>query len=195
MVNAFEPGPIVAVIAGAVGWFMVLRRQTFAGHTLAVIAFPGAAGAALAGIARPRLLRRFAIVAALVSLPCPAGAGRGRQRGVGGDRHRAAFALGLGFLFVTLYGGQGEPRGAALRHLPRHHHGPGVRCSAVAVAVLLVLAAIGRPLLFASVDAAVARGRGVPTRLLATAFLLLLGLAVRPRRARSPARCSSSRCW
>ena len=50
MVNALEAGAIVAVIAAAVGWYMVLRRQAFAGHTLALMAFPGASGAALAGL-------------------------------------------------------------------------------------------------------------------------------------------------
>ena len=48
MVNALAAGTIVAVMAGVTGWFMVLRRQTFAGHTLSVIAFPGAAAASLA---------------------------------------------------------------------------------------------------------------------------------------------------
>src|SRR5213082_3968058 len=50
MVNALEAGTIVAVMAGVTGWFMVLRRQTFAGHTLSIIAFPGAAAASLAGL-------------------------------------------------------------------------------------------------------------------------------------------------
>src|SRR5437879_12648832 len=50
MVNALEAGTIVAVMAGVTGWFMVLRRQTFAGHTLSMIAFPGAAAASLAGL-------------------------------------------------------------------------------------------------------------------------------------------------
>ena len=50
MVNALEAGTIVAVMAGVVGWYMVLRRQSFAGHTIAVMSFPGAAGAALAGV-------------------------------------------------------------------------------------------------------------------------------------------------
>jgi zinc/manganese transport system permease protein len=49
MANALQAGTIVAVMAGAVGWFMVLRRQSFAGHTISVMAFPGAAGAALLG--------------------------------------------------------------------------------------------------------------------------------------------------
>ena len=58
MVNAFRAGTVVAVLAGVVGWFMVLRRQTFAGHTLAVIGFPGAAGAVLIGLsAQARTLR------------------------------------------------------------------------------------------------------------------------------------------
>ena len=62
MVNALEAGTIVAVMAGVTGWFMVLRRQTFAGHTLAVIAFPGAAGASLAGL--PLALGYFGACAA-----------------------------------------------------------------------------------------------------------------------------------
>src|SRR5580765_6524610 len=50
MVHALEAGTIVAVMAGVTGWFMVLRQQTFAGHTLSMIAFPGAAAASLAGL-------------------------------------------------------------------------------------------------------------------------------------------------
>ena len=50
MVNALEAGTIVAVLAAVVGWYVVLRRQAFASHTLSVMAFPGAAGAALAGL-------------------------------------------------------------------------------------------------------------------------------------------------
>src|SRR4051812_49556121 len=50
MVNAFRAGTCVALVAAVAGWFMVLRRQTFAGHTLAVVAFPGAAGATLIGV-------------------------------------------------------------------------------------------------------------------------------------------------
>jgi len=50
MVNALLAGSIVAVMAGVVGWLMVLRRQAFAGHTLSMMAFPGASGASLIGI-------------------------------------------------------------------------------------------------------------------------------------------------
>src|SRR5580704_10216067 len=49
MVNALLAGAVVAVMASAVGWMMVLRRETFAGHTLSMMAFPGASAATLAG--------------------------------------------------------------------------------------------------------------------------------------------------
>ncbi|USA04961.1 metal ABC transporter permease [Streptomyces lydicamycinicus] len=50
MVNAFRVGAVVAVVSAAMGYFVVLWRQTFAAHTLSTVAFPGAAGAVLFGI-------------------------------------------------------------------------------------------------------------------------------------------------
>ncbi len=179
MVNALQAGTIVAVMAGAIGWFMVLRRQTFAGHTLSVIAFPGAAGATLAGL--PLALGYFG-ACGLGALVLAAVSGRGRTARSGESAAIGtvqAFGLGLGFLFVGLYGGQ-------LAGLESLLFGTflGITTGQVAtllwiaLAALLALAAIGRPLLFASVDAEVARAAGVPTRALAVVFLLLLGLAV-----------------
>jgi zinc/manganese transport system permease protein len=179
MVQALEAGTIVAVMAGAIGWFMVLRRQTFAGHTLSMVAFPGAAGATLAGL--PLAVGYFGAcgIAALVlaAVSRPAGAGRtGESAAIGTVQ---AFGLGLGFLFVSLYSGQ-------LANLESLLFGTFLGITAaqvqtllwVALVALVVLVAIGRPLLFASVDGAVARAAGVPTGLLGLAFLLILGLAV-----------------
>jgi zinc/manganese transport system permease protein len=180
MVNALWAGTIVAAMAGAVGWFMVLRRQTFAGHTLSVIAFPGAAAATLAGL--PLAVGYFgacgigALALAAVSRPGGAAPGGGESAAIGTLQ---AFALGLGFLFVNLYSGQLASLESLLFGTFLGITGAQVRTLLwVALATLLVLAAIGRPLLFASVDGAVARAAGVPTRLLAAAFLLLLGMAV-----------------
>jgi zinc/manganese transport system permease protein len=179
MVQALEAGTIVAVMAGAIGWFMVLRRQTFAGHTLSMVAFPGAAGATLAGL--PLAVGYFgacglaALILAAVSRPAAVGRA-GESAAIGTVQ---AFGLGLGFLFVSLYSGQ-------LANLESLLFGTFLGITAaqvqtllwVAVAALVVLVAIGRPLLFASVDGAVARAAGVPTGFLALAFLLVLGLAV-----------------
>ena len=135
MVNAFRAGTIVAVIAAAIGWFMVLRRQSFAGHTLAVVSFPGAAGAIWLGISATAGYFAGSIVAALVIAMVPrstSGRARSEESAVIGTVQ--AFALACGVLFVSLYGGlPRQPHRPALRHLPRDlrrpggHPGPGGR--------------------------------------------------------------------
>jgi zinc/manganese transport system permease protein len=178
MVNALEAGTIVAVMAGVTGWFMVLRRQTFAGHTLSVIAFPGAAAASLAGV--PVAFGYFGFC----------GLGALALAGIGGSRRSLsaesaaigslqALALALGFLFVSLYHG-------ILNGLDSLLFGTFLGITTQQVTTLLVVAVVaialvalaGRPLFFASVDADVARAGGVPVTLLAVGFLLVLGLSV-----------------
>jgi zinc/manganese transport system permease protein len=182
MLNAMRAGTIVAVVAGAIGYFMVLRRQAFAGHTLAVVGFPGAAGATWLGISPIVGYFGCCAVAALLIAALPGGgraaaAGHGEESAAIGTLQ--AFALACGFLFVSLYQG-------FLSSLSGLLFGTVTGISDDQVVVLLVagslclavLSVVGRPLLFASVDPAVARGRGVPVRLLSLVFLLLLGLAV-----------------
>jgi zinc/manganese transport system permease protein len=179
MVKALEAGTIVAVMAGVVGWYMVLRRQSFAGHTIAVMSFPGAAGAALAGL--PLVLGYYlACVTAALAI--------GRSGGVGGrgrDGESAAIGvvqvagLALGFLFLSLYGGVLEQLDTLLfgtfLGIDRNQV---LTLLLVALAVLVALALVGRLLLFASLDPEVARARGIPVRALDISFLLILGLAV-----------------
>jgi zinc/manganese transport system permease protein len=179
MTNALIAGTIVAVTASAIGWFMVVRSQTFAGHTLSLIAFPGAAAAALAGA--PVFVGYFAAcgAGALALAAVTGGETRSISQESAAIGSVQAFALGLGFLFVSLYHG-------LLNGLDSLLFGTflGITDSrvltllAVSAAALLALGAIARPLLFASVDADVARASGVPVAALSTGFLLLLGLAV-----------------
>src|SRR5258705_12353002 len=104
MVNALLAGSVVAVMAGLVGWMMVLRREAFAGHTLSMMAFPGATGAALAGI--PAAWGYFAACAggalAIARLSGRRRPGTEQSAGIGAVQ---ATALAAGFLFVSLYGG------------------------------------------------------------------------------------------
>jgi zinc/manganese transport system permease protein len=180
MVNAFRAGAIVAVVAGLIGWFMVLRRQTFAGHTLSVVAFPGAAGATLLGISAAYGYFAFCVAAAVVI----ATATRGRQ--AGGLAAESAltgtvqsFALACGLLFVALYQGfLNETTGLLFGSFLGITTAQIAVLAAVGVAAVAVLALTGRPLLFASVDPGVAQARGVPVRGLSVAFLVLLGAAV-----------------
>lgn len=179
MVQALQAGAIVAVMAGAIGWFMLLRRQTFAGHTLSVIAFPGAAGATLIGLS-VQLGYYGACVLGAVLLSLVSGSGaRSLSNESAAIGSIQAFGLGLGFLFVTLYGGQLNGLQALLFGTFLGITSTQVQTLLwIAVAALAILALAVRPLLFASVDAAVARASGVPTRALDLGFLLLLGLAV-----------------
>ena len=71
MVNAFRAGTAVAVVAAVVGWFMVLREQTFAGHTLSIVGFPGAAGAVWLGASASLGFFAFCIGAALLIAAIP----------------------------------------------------------------------------------------------------------------------------
>jgi zinc/manganese transport system permease protein len=183
MLNALRAGTIVAVVAGAIGYFMVLRRQAFAGHTLAVIGFPGAAGATWLGVNAGFGYFGFCIAGALVIAALPSG-GRATA-GLGGSGDESAvigtvqgFALACGFLFVSLYKGFLSGLNSLLFGTITGVTDAQVVLLLVAGAgCLVVLAWLGRPLLFASVDPDVARARGVPVRLVSAAFLVLLGVA------------------
>src|SRR3979411_859650 len=105
MVNALIAGSVVAVLAGVVGWLMVLRRQAFAGHTLSIMSFPGAGAAALVGIPAAWGYYAFCGIGAL-AIARLSGRGRGSMREQGAAIGAVqATALALGFLFVSLYGG------------------------------------------------------------------------------------------
>ena len=178
MVNAFRAGAIVAVLSGLIGWFMVLRRQSFAGHTLAVVGFPGAAGAVLVGVSATYGLFAFAVVAALIIALVPAGGTRGYSEESAVTGTVQAFALASGFLFLSLYGGFLSSSSALLfGSFLGITQQQVVVLLVAATAALLVLAVIGRPLLFASIDPAVAAARGVPVRALSVVFLVLLAVA------------------
>jgi len=175
MRNAYLAGTASAVVAGLVGYFVVLRGSSFAAHAISHIGFAGAAGALLLGI-NPILG-----VGAL-SLAASAGMGmlgkrlRGRDAVIG---LIMAFSLGLGVLFITLYQGNASN---ALAYLFGQIFGISAGAAwltvATSVMVLVILAVMYRPLLFASLDEEVAQARGVPVGPLGIAFMLLMALAV-----------------
>jgi zinc/manganese transport system permease protein len=179
MVHALAAGTIVAVLAAAVGWYMVLRRQSFAGHTLSVMAFPGASGAALAGL--PVSLGYYlACGAAAVAIGFS-----GRRTRRGHLRETAmigtvqSVGLAAGFLFLALGSAVlGETETLLFGTFLGVTQGEVVELAVVAVVALVLLALIGRPLLFATVDPVIAGAQGVPVALIEAAFLLILALAI-----------------
>jgi zinc/manganese transport system permease protein len=178
MVNAFRAGTIVAILAAVIGWFMVLRRQTFAGHTLALVGFPGAAGASLVGVSAQFGYFGFCTVAAIAigALPRAATQSHGEETAFIGTVQ--AFALACGFLFVSLYGGNLSGATSLLFGTFFGITNEQVLVLlAVAIVAVALVAFAARPLLFASIDQDVAAARGVPTQWLSVGFLVLLGVA------------------
>jgi zinc/manganese transport system permease protein len=184
MQHALLAGTIVALVAGASGYFMVLRGETFAGHSLANIGFAGAAGAALLGIPVVIGLICFGVLGALGMGALGTGALAGRTAHSRSRNDVAVgvvlvLALGLGVLFERLSRAKASSVYAILFGAPLGVASADLRAIALTAGVtLLALVLIARPLLFASVDPSVAETHGAPVRLLSYGFLTLLALAV-----------------
>jgi zinc/manganese transport system permease protein len=179
MVNALEAGAIVAVLAAIVGWYVVLRRQTFASHTLSVMAFPGATGAALAGL--PTALGYYiACGAAALAIGALGAEHRGARRSESAAIGTVqTVGLAAGFLFLSLNQAiLGGPETLLFGTFLGITRSQVLVLLAVALGSLAALSVLARPLLFATVDRDVAQASGVPVRLVDGAFLLILGLAI-----------------
>lgn len=175
MRHAFVAGTIVAVIAGVVGYFVVLRQSSFAAHALSEIGFAGASGGVAFGFSAVFGLLGMSLVAAAL-IGALGQRVRGRDAVIGSV---LAFSLGLGSYFLTRY--QGNASGAfsllfgEILGISVHD----VWVVAIAgVVTLVVMAAMYRPLLFASLDPDVAEAGGVPVRALSIGFFLVLAVAV-----------------
>jgi zinc/manganese transport system permease protein len=179
MQNAYLAGTLVAIIAGIMGYFMVLRSQSFAGHSLANVGFAGATGAFLFGI--PSIVGLF-IAGALAAVGIQSlnqGAGNSRQSDIAVGAVLTA-SLALGFLFIFL----ATSEYAASVYNVLFGNILGIDNAAVGITVwttltlLLAFVVIARPLFFASIDPDVAAGRGVPVAALSLGYLVLLAMVV-----------------
>ena len=179
MVHALEAGTIVAVFAAAVGWYMVLRRQSFAGHTLSLMAFPGATGAALIGlpVSLGYYLACGAAAIAMGQTTRTSSRGFGSETAVIGTVQTVGLAAG--YLFLSLNSGILSGTETLLfGTFLGVTQGQVVTLLIIAVVSLALLALGARPLLFSTVDRELARASGIPVATLDVLFLLLLALAV-----------------
>ncbi len=175
MQNAFAAAGVAAVVSGLVGYFLVLRGQTFAGHALSHIGFAGATGAVLIGVASVWGLVGFTVAAGIgMGLLGERISGRDVAIGV-----VLALALGFGLLFLHYYTAFATQATALLfgnvLAVDRAMIGTLVGLGLV---TLGGLAAIMRPLIFASLQPELAEAKGVPLRFVSTAFLTVVALAV-----------------
>jgi zinc/manganese transport system permease protein len=176
--NAAVAGGAIALAAGMVGYFLVVRAQVFTGDALGHAAFTGALAALAAGLdVHIGLFAGTIAVALLLAALGPRG--RADDVVIGSV---FAWLLGLGVLFLSIYAtssSTGDSR-AGITVLFGSILGLSARDTTVAVlcclGVVLVLLVLARPLLFATFDEAVAAARGVPVRALGTALLVLVAV-------------------
>jgi zinc/manganese transport system permease protein len=180
VVYALIAGTLVALVAGPLSYLLVLRAQVFAADAMSHVAFTGALAALAAGV-DARLGLVVAVLAAAAVLGGTGRAGRADDVAIG-----AVFALvlGLGALFLSVYstrssGSRGNAGIAVLfGSILGLDAGQTVTTALVAVVVLACVAVVARPVLFATLDPAVAAARGVPVRALGFVVVALAGLAV-----------------
>ena len=175
MRNAFAAAGVAAIVSGLVGYFLVLRGQTFAGHALGHIGFAGATGAVLIGVASMWGLVGFTVVAGIgMGLLGERISGRDVAIGV-----VLALALGFGLLFLHYYTSFATQVTALLfGNVLAVESSTIATLVGLAVVTLAALAAIMRPLIFASLQPELAEAKGVPMRFVSTAFLAIVALAV-----------------
>jgi zinc/manganese transport system permease protein len=175
MHDALLGGTIVALAAGMLGYFIVVRNTAFAAHAVAHIGLPGATGAVLVGLPVALGLGAFCIGGAIVI------GALGKRVA---DREVAtgtvlAMAIGTGLLFSSIATRNANTMTNVLfGNLLAISHGQLVAFAGMLILLALSIGCIYRPLLFASVDPLVAEAKGVPVRVLSVVFMALLGLAV-----------------
>jgi zinc/manganese transport system permease protein len=173
--HALLTGTCSAIVSAIVGYFLVSRGLTFAGHALAHIGFAGAAGAVLLGLNPLAGLLVFTVGAG-VGISLMGKESRERDLAIG---IMLTFALGLGILFLSLYAGFAERVYAILFGDILGISQTDVIVTAIfGLLIILVLLVLFRPLLFSSFDPEVAEARGVPVRALAVGFLILVAITV-----------------
>ncbi len=175
MQHAFEAGTIIAIVAGIMGYLVVLRRTSFAAHAFAEIGFAGAAGATLIGI-NPLIGLLASSITGGLGIAILGKNASHRDVEIGSI---LAFALGLGLLFISLYQGYAtEAYSILFGEILGISSGNVILTFAVSAVILIAAALVYRPLLFSSLDEEVAEAKGMRTLLLGAIFMVLLAAAV-----------------
>ncbi len=175
VIRAFEATAIVAIVAGLIGYFLVLRGQTFAGHALSHVGFAGATGAALVGLAPLWGLLGFT-VAGGIAMGALGERLSNRDVAIG---MVLALALGFGLLFLNFYTAYAAQAMTLLfGNVLAVDRRMLIELASLGLATLIALGVIARPLLFVTLQPEVAEARGLPLLFLAILFMALVAVAV-----------------
>ena len=175
LINTVIAGAVLGLVGGLVATFVMQRDLAFAVHGISELSFAGGAAGLLFGIGVvPGALGGSILAAAIIGI---FGAQARRRNSVIGVI--MPFGLGLGILFLSLYPGRTANKFGLLTGQIVAVDDPKLNTLMIISAIVVVgLLAIWRPLTFASLDPDVAKARGIPTRFLSFAFMMLLGLTV-----------------
>jgi zinc/manganese transport system permease protein len=173
--NALLAGAVLGVLAGLLGPLAVGRGMSFAVHGTSEMTFAGAAaGLLLAGAAGVSYGSLAGAVLAAVLFGLLGLRERERDSAIGVV---LAFGLGIGVLCLALYPGRAANKfGLLIGQIVGVDRTDLDVLMICGVAVVLVLAVIYRPLLFATFDPTMAAARGVPVRPLSVLFAVLIGI-------------------
>jgi zinc/manganese transport system permease protein len=173
MINAWAVASIVAVVAGLVGFFTVLRGSAFVAHAVPNGSFAGAAGASLLGI---NVLVGLGVFSLLGALGIGVLGRRGRHDVVTALALVMMLALGALFLSFTVeYAPEiysllfGEVLGISSNQV--------APTAALAAVCVVAIGLLYRPLMLSSVLAEVGEARGVSSFRMELCFLAVLALA------------------
>jgi zinc/manganese transport system permease protein len=173
--NSIIAGAVLGIVGGLIGVFVMQRDMAFAVHGISELSFAGAAGALLFGAnVVIGSLAGSLVAAILIGLLGAKARDRNSIIGV-----LMPFGLGLGILFLALYPGRSANKFGLLTGQIVSVDDPQLGLLIViSIVVLVALLVLWRPLSFDSLDPDVAAARGVPSRFVSLAFMVLLGLTV-----------------
>lgn len=179
--QALVTGTVLSLVAGLVGYFVVVRHQAFAGESLSDVAFTGALGGAALGL-NPLVTLLVTTIGVAVAMGGLGERLRGRDVAIGTV---LAWVLGLGALFLSLFTTQASGTGTGFSGVTVLFGNllgiSGGQAQIIALAsggVIFALLVIACPLLFASLDPEVAAAQGVPVLLLGLGFMVVLAVTV-----------------
>lgn len=174
MQNAYISATIIAIVCGVIGWFTILRSQTYIAHTLSTIVFPGATVATLLGVAPLLGYVGFALIGAVFLAVLQHHFDK--RGGIIATIQVTFFALG--YFFASLQTGFVSSASSALfGNLLTITRMQSFQTAIIGASVLLLLSIFGRRLLFISVDERVAKANGISS-LVSLMYLLLLAIVV-----------------
>ena len=173
--NALVAGSLAAVLGAVVGYFVVIRKVSFAAHALAHIGFTGATGAALFALSPLEGMLAISVLAGITM----GATGSRLQYSDQSIGMTLSICMGLGVLFLAFYKGfAGQATAILFGNVFGVSHNQIIQTLFLSVICLGTLLLFSRKLFFASVQPDLAEGRGISLSVLAVVFMVILAVSV-----------------